>query len=675
MREGMCDSDSPLYNSRIISTYAKLLRQRYDHINLNEILSYAGMEPYQVVDEDQWFTQHQVDRFYEKLVDLTGNKNIAREAGRFSGSSDGYGTLRNYILGFIGPASTAEIIAKAVPSMTKSSVFKATRLGADKIRITVTPRPGVTEKPFQCENRMGYFEALSDLFHQRLLSIEHPECMFNGARHCTYVMTWHVFKADLWKKLRSIAIPFLAAATVTILYLSLKGGVATLLASVFAVFALSAIAWRAHREELFKAIRSLRTSADELLEKINANHNHVRMIHEIWLVLTTERDTKSLLEQVAKILEKRLDYDRGMILLANHDKTMLTFSASFGYPENLSPFLKGEHFTLKKESNAVFSRSFFSRQPLLINNLDDIKSDMSSHSLQFAKALGSKSFICCPIICSDESIGIIAVDNVQTKRPLLQSDIDQLLEISPAIGITIKNASIAEASERQFGSILEALASSIDARDTLTAGHSERVTRFAVGIAQELGLSRDYCEMVRVASLLHDYGKIGIPDSILKKAGKLTQQEFEEIKTHATKTKQILEKIDFEGIYKEVPLTASSHHEKFDGSGYPNGLRSDQIPYGARILAVADVFEAITSKRHYRDPMALEDAYKILNEGRSRHFDPNIVEAFIKYYDKEGRFLDSPAEAKLSEPGLHLDGPWFQREKKGLKSGNYLPTS
>jgi HD-GYP domain-containing protein (c-di-GMP phosphodiesterase class II) len=674
MRQERYEVDSLLYNSRIIATYAKLLKRRYDHVNINDILSYADMEPYQVEDEDQWFTQDQVDRFYEKLVDLTGNRDIAREAGRFSGSSDGYGTLKSYILGFIGPASTCEIIAKTVPSMTRSSLFEATRFGADKIRITVTPKPGVNEKEFQCENRMGYFEALSDLFHQKLLSIEHRECMFKGAAHCTYDMTWQVFRADFWKRLRNLVAPVLAAATLTTLYLSPTSGAAMLCASLLAIFVLSATAWKIQKDELYKAVGSMRTSTDELLGKIVTNHNHVRMIHEIWLVLTTERDTKSLLHQVARILEKRLDYDRGMILLANQDKTMLTLTASFGYSEDLMPLFRGEQFTLRKGSNAVFSRSFFSRQPLLINDLEGIKADLSSHSLQFARALGSKSFLCCPIICSDESIGIIAVDNVETRRPLLQSDIDQLLEISPAIGITIKNAFVTEASERQFSSILEALASSIDARDTLTAGHSERVTRFASGIAQELGLSRDHAEMIRVASLLHDYGKIGIPDSILKKTGRLTQREFEEIKTHATKTRQILEKIDFDGIYKEVPLIASSHHEKFDGSGYPNGLKSDQIPYGARILAVADVFEAVTSKRHYRDPMALKEAFKILDEGKNRHFDPTIVEAFVRYYQNEGRFLDSPAETQQNKTDSHSHSLWFQSEKDGSKSGKYLPT-
>jgi HD-GYP domain-containing protein (c-di-GMP phosphodiesterase class II) len=135
-----------------------------------------------------------------------------------------------------------------------------------------------------------------------------------------------------------------------------------------------------------------------------------------------------------------------------------------------------------------------------------------------------KSFICCPIVCVDDTLGVLAFDNMNTKRRLLQSDIDLLMALSPEIGISIQNAMVTDTKERQFDSILHVLASSIDARDPLTSGHSERVTRLALGIAEELGLSEASCEIIRVAALLHDYGKIGIRDSILKKPGALSSE-------------------------------------------------------------------------------------------------------------------------------------------------------
>jgi len=248
--------------------------------------------------------------------------------------------------------------------------------------------------------------------------------------------------------------------------------------------------------------------------------------------------------------------------------------------------------------------------------------------------LGSKAFICCPIISEGNSIGVLAVDNLKSKKPLVQSDMSLLTGIASVLGISIRNAELNEAKDRQFRSILQTLAASIDARDHLTAGHSEKVTRYALGICDELELPDDYREMIRVAALLHDYGKIGVPDSILKKSGKLTPEEYEIVKTHAARTRDILNEVNFEGIFSQVPEIAGAHHERLDGSGYPNGLKGEDIPFGARIIAVADFFEAITAKRHYRNPMHLNNAFQLIKDESGKQFDKKIVDAFFSYCSK-----------------------------------------
>jgi HD-GYP domain-containing protein (c-di-GMP phosphodiesterase class II) len=297
--------------------------------------------------------------------------------------------------------------------------------------------------------------------------------------------------------------------------------------------------------------------------------------------------------------------------------------------------------SLRPESTGTFTVCFRERKPFLVNDINEVAAKLSSRSLAFVKRMETRAFICVPIVSSNETLGVLAVDNVITKRPLLQSDLDLLMRIAPEIGMAIQNAMATEDKERQFHSILHVLASSIDARDPLTAGHSDRVTQFAVGIAHEMGLPQPSIEMIRVSALLHDYGKIGIADSILKKPGKLTDDEYDEIKTHAAKTKQILDKIEFQGIYREVPNVAASHHEKFDGTGYPAGLRGASIPLGARILAVADVFEALTARRHYRKPMHLSAAFEILQKDKGKRFDPEVVDAFTRFYEREGKVIDA----------------------------------
>ncbi|MDX2494654.1 MAG: HD domain-containing phosphohydrolase, partial [Desulfuromusa sp.] len=146
----------------------------------------------------------------------------------------------------------------------------------------------------------------------------------------------------------------------------------------------------------------------------------------------------------------------------------------------------------------------------------------------------------------------------------------------------------------------------------------------------------------RIAGLLHDYGKIGIPDSILKKKGRLTPEERDIINTHPARTQQILSQVPFRGLQTQIPHIAGAHHERWDGAGYPACLKGLDIPLGARILAVADFFEAITSKRHYREPMNIKRALSLLNESSGSHFDPEIVTAFVAYMEYRDFSLIKP---------------------------------
>ena len=137
-------------------------------------------------------------------------------------------------------------------------------------------------------------------------------------------------------------------------------------------------------------------------------------------------------------------------------------------------------------------------------------------------------------------------------------------------------------------------------------------------------------ELVEKAAILHDIGKIGIRDSVLQKEGKLTDDEYKHIQEHVRITHDILEKIHTSENFKIITEIACSHHEKYDGSGYYRHLAGDDIPYGGRILAVADVFDAITSRRHYRDKMPIQNVIDILISGKNKHFDGNLVDAFLK---------------------------------------------
>ncbi|MEZ4598542.1 MAG: HD domain-containing phosphohydrolase [Syntrophotaleaceae bacterium] len=606
-------------------------------------MAYAGMRSYEVADQGHWFTQDQIDRFYDKLVELTGNTNLAREAGRYAASPDGLSLIRQYVLGLVGPSNAFKLINQVASTLTKSAIYESQELGPNKFKITVTPQEGVTEKPFQCENRLGYWEAIVICLGSTVPKIEHTECVFKGDKKCTYIVSWEKtlsFNIKNFRKYLSLpailSIPFLFFFNPNSLKIAAP---AYLILFLF----ISYVIERLEKNEIVKNVGEIKDSTDQLLDQINRNYNNVLMANEIGQAISNQTildgsadvNIDKILKNVVDILRKRLDFDRGLILVANESKTRLVFRAGYGYSKQQQEVLKTAAFHLDSEnSKGMFVVAFNQQKPFLINDIRETESDLSPRSLAFAKALNAKSFICCPIICEGESLGILAVDNVQSKRPLVNSDLTLLMGIAPVIGVSIRNADLLNARQHQFHSILQVLAKTIDARDPLTAGHSEKVTEYAIGICGELGQSDDFSEMIRVAALLHDYGKIAVPDSILKKAGRLTVEEYQAVKTHAFKTKEILDQINFEGIYRSVPEIAGAHHEKLDGSGYPDGLKGNEIPLGARIIAVADFFEAITAKRHYRNPMPLKVAFELLRAESGVHFDKEIVDAFIRFFEK-----------------------------------------
>lgn len=626
--------DTPLYNSRIIDNYIKLIKKQYEHIDIHDLLAYSDMKPYEVSDQGHWFTQKQINRFHEKLSQLTQNKNIAREAGRFGASPESSGVMRQFFLGMVGPAAAYDMISKGATNFTRSSTYQSKRLGTNKVEITVSPHPGCTEKPFQCENRTGYLEAIAMMFDNKLPKVEHEECIFKSGKSCRYTITWEKSLSDHLKSIRNVlTLGLVPVVLTTILFHPFNLLFNIILAAVITLLMVNFFADMHVINELKTSLNNLKYASDQLVEQININYNNAILTNEIGQAISQQISNKEILFKFIKIFKNRLQYDRCMILLADKNNKRLRFRSGYGYTESQLKLLKNTYFHLDRpDSKGVFVVAFKNQESFLINDIKEIESSLSKSSIAFAKKLDTHSFVCCPIIADGKSVGILAVDNLKSKKPLVQSDLSLLTGIASVLGVSIKNANLVDAREKQFRSILHALAASIDARDPMTSGHSEKVTEYALGICDELGLSKDYCEMIRVAALLHDYGKIGIPDTILKKPGRLTDEEFEIVKTHSEKTRRILEQINFEGIYSQVPEIAGSHHEKIDGSGYPDGLKFGEIPLGARIIAVADFFEAITARRHYRGPMPLQKAFTLLVEERSRRFDPDVVDAFCRYY-------------------------------------------
>lgn len=204
---------------------------------------------------------------------------------------------------------------------------------------------------------------------------------------------------------------------------------------------------------------------------------------------------------------------------------------------------------------------------------------------------------------------------------------DMLRIFSAIAGAAIVNLKLYTGLKKSFLSTLQSLANGLEARDEYTRGHSDRVMKVACAIAEELDVPAERAELLRNASLLHDIGKIGVPDAILSKAGKLTAEEWETMRRHAIVSESICRPL---GLPEEVLFLIKHHHERLDGKGYPSGLSAQELPFLQRILVVADSFDAMRSRRPYRDAMPEADLVAEFNKAAGRTLDPTVVDALRK---------------------------------------------
>jgi HD superfamily phosphohydrolase YqeK len=189
------------------------------------------------------------------------------------------------------------------------------------------------------------------------------------------------------------------------------------------------------------------------------------------------------------------------------------------------------------------------------------------------------------------------------------------------------------AQQLAYEATISTLCQAVETKDFYTRGHSERVSRGSVMIAQEIGMRPERVKAIRYAGMLHDVGKLGVPTKVLQKAGDLTEEEFAAIQLHPMRGLEIVKEI---GFLDEALAGIMHHHEKMDGRGYPMGLAGDEIPEFARIIAVADAFDCMTSDRSYRKRRSLEEAIAELRKSCGNHFDPDVVEAFLRALDRDG---------------------------------------
>lgn len=255
---------------------------------------------------------------------------------------------------------------------------------------------------------------------------------------------------------------------------------------------------------------------------------------------------------------------------------------------------------------------------------------------------GKGTLIAAPLKIRSSIFGALVLKAVNGSGYLKERDLFYLNFLLEKASTSIENFALYENLYENLFSILYAFVETLEARDSYTRQHSARVTEYAEAVARSLGCSEEELDILHVAGYLHDIGKIGIPDRILLKPGRLTEEEFEFIKKHPIIGSNI---IGHFGMWSQEQSVIRHHHERWDGSGYPEGRRQEEIPYLARIVAVADTYDALTSDRSYRKKMPAEQALTVIRENAGGQFDPEIVAVFLDLFGQCVPAVESVSEA------------------------------
>jgi HD-GYP domain-containing protein (c-di-GMP phosphodiesterase class II) len=246
---------------------------------------------------------------------------------------------------------------------------------------------------------------------------------------------------------------------------------------------------------------------------------------------------------------------------------------------------------------------------------------------QSDQARAAQAALCVPLRVKDRVIGVLNLSERYDGEDFTEEHLELTQTLASQAAVAIENSQLHGDLREMFFGTISTVANAIDARDPYTRGHSERVTQYALLIAREVGFPKAEREALQIAALLHDVGKIAIEDEILRKPGKLTDEEYAKMKLHPGKVADILAPV--KQLRKMVPYM-KYHHEQYTAQGYPEGLHRENIPLAARIIAVADAYDAMTSDRPYRQGMPRAVALERLHEAKERQLDPRLVEAFAR---------------------------------------------
>ena len=367
--------------------------------------------------------------------------------------------------------------------------------------------------------------------------------------------------------------------------------------------------------------------------RIQTGKEKLQTLVETGHVINSSLGLRQVLEEVMDSLIELVQAERGFLMLSEDDELRVRIARGI---DNVD--LEDDAFSL---SRTIVKQVVSSGEPVLTTNAqEDPRFGMEASVV----SLQLRSILCVPMKLKDEILGVMFVDNRIHTGLFKESDLELLSAFADQAAMAINNAQLFEdlqaankdleaandELQTAYEATLQGWVHALDLRDKETEGHTQRVTALTQKLARNMGVAEEEMVHIKRGALLHDIGKMGIPDGILLKPGGLTKKERELMMQHPQLAYEMLSPIDFLKPATDIPYC---HHEKWDGSGYPRNLRGEEIPFAARIFSVVDVWDALTSARPYRKPMDNAEVRQYIREESGSHFDSQIVDVFLEMDD------------------------------------------
>ncbi|MFC1651027.1 HD domain-containing phosphohydrolase [Candidatus Latescibacterota bacterium] len=585
-------------NSRVIIEFVKreypgLMETLLDDLDpFFETLDSA--EEY-LLDEHNWISQNVCVKLFERVRLFSGNPDIARYIGRESVINRRFGYVENIFIKSIGNPHLS--ILRAPYINAKLNKTKAVEIiSADKthavIRLNWFKDIGSTKDI--CLFNKGVYEAIPAIWGLPMAKVNEHKCYFDGDEYCEYAFEWT--SKPFWDKISGL---FFRKQDV------LKESIAELEKE------------KAHVARKYEEVESLNKELENRVDRLLS-------LNACSKATTSILDADVLLNEVMSLIVNIMHFDRAVLMLVDHDKRVLKpVKGVGGGSENDIEKIKGYRIPLDHTSN-ILARVVDSGIAQIVTDVD--KSFLRKENI-ILKMFNPKSFAAFPLINRNKVTGVLAAERLKGLNDFSSNDTEFMMNFCNQIAISLENAKLIDYMKQSFVSSILSLASALEAKDSYTRGHSNRVATYSTIVARKLGLEEESVESIRLMALMHDIGKIGVSDNTLNKPGKLSDKEFDNVKQHPELGVRIIEPL----LQNKSELRyVRSHHERYDGKGYPDGLKGDSIPLEARIMAVADCYDAMTSQRSYRTALSKEYALSEIEKNKGTQFCPQITDLFIE---------------------------------------------